>query len=108
MSSNARHINKSVDVTTTILCLLQGFFTGLGKGVVGTVTKPVAGVLDFASEAASAVRDTSKSKFRHQPKRIRERRCCLGPGGLLPVYSKHHAENQKFLYALNENNFQEL
>ena len=33
--------------------------TGLGKGLVGTVTKPVVGVLDFASGAATAIRDTS-------------------------------------------------
>lgn len=34
-----------------------GFFSGLGKGLVGTVTKPVAGALDFASETAQTVRD---------------------------------------------------
>lgn len=36
---------------------VSGFFTGLGKGLVGTVTKPVAGALDFASETAQTVRD---------------------------------------------------
>lgn len=29
---------------------ISGFFSGLGKGIVGTVTKPVLGVLDLASE----------------------------------------------------------
>lgn len=38
----------------------QGFVTGLGKGIVGTVTKPVVGMLDLASETASAVRDSSR------------------------------------------------
>jgi len=33
--------------------------SGFGKGVVGTVTKPVVGVLDFASGAATAIRDSS-------------------------------------------------
>lgn len=36
---------------------VSGFFSGLGKGLVGTVTKPVAGALDFASETAQTVRD---------------------------------------------------
>lgn len=36
---------------------MSGFFSGLGKGLVGTVTKPVAGALDFASETAQTVRD---------------------------------------------------
>lgn len=36
---------------------VAGFFSGLGKGIVGTVTKPVAGALDFASETAQTVRD---------------------------------------------------
>ncbi|CAG9783496.1 unnamed protein product [Diatraea saccharalis] len=39
---------------------LPGFLAGVGKGLVGTVTKPVIGVLDLAAETASAVRDTSR------------------------------------------------
>uniref|UniRef100_A0A803TT66 UBA domain-containing protein n=1 Tax=Anolis carolinensis TaxID=28377 RepID=A0A803TT66_ANOCA len=38
---------------------VSGFISGLGKGLVGTVTKPVAGALDFASETAQAVRETA-------------------------------------------------
>lgn len=44
---------------------VTGFFSGLGKGLVGTVTKPMAGALDFASETAQTVRDmTSLSNHR--------------------------------------------
>lgn len=39
---------------------VQGMFSGIGKGLVGAVTKPVVGVLDFASETARAVRDSSR------------------------------------------------
>ncbi|KAL1131087.1 hypothetical protein AAG570_012324 [Ranatra chinensis] len=39
---------------------LQGFISGLGRGLVGTVTKPVVGMLDLATETASAVRDSSR------------------------------------------------
>ncbi len=122
--------------------------TGFGKGLVGTITKPVAGVLDFASGTASAVRDTSRSSARLQvrqtlrvrsesggincislltrclmfviemstlqsllilqPPRCRKPRCCYGPGGLLPSYSKHHATAQEFLFSLNQNNYNEM
>lgn len=43
---------------------LQGFVTGLGKGLVGTVTKPVVGMLDLASETATAVRDSSRRQVK--------------------------------------------
>uniref|UniRef100_A0A672L9C3 Vacuolar protein sorting 13 homolog D n=1 Tax=Sinocyclocheilus grahami TaxID=75366 RepID=A0A672L9C3_SINGR len=42
-----------------------GFFSGLGKGLVGTVTKPVAGALDFASETAQTVRDMASLSNRY-------------------------------------------
>lgn len=42
---------------------LGGFLAGVGKGLVGTVTKPVIGVLDFAAETASALRDTSRRYY---------------------------------------------
>lgn len=37
-----------------------GFVSGLSKGVLGTFTKPAVGMLDFASGAATAVRDSSR------------------------------------------------
>ena len=85
----------------------QGFVVGIGKGVVGTVTKPVAGILDFASEAASAVRDTSKNSSHIWPDGTRLSRCCFGPRGLLPGYSEHHARGQMLLHKLNNNNYSE-
>ena len=75
---------------------------------MGTVAKPVAGVLDLASATASAVRDSSRSSLKMHPKPIREARCCHGPGGLLPVYSTHQAKAQRNLFALNENNYREM
>jgi hypothetical protein len=37
-----------------------GFFTGIGWGLVGTISKPAIGVLDFASGAATAVKESSR------------------------------------------------
>lgn len=44
---------------------VSGFFSGLGKGLVGTVTKPMAGALDFASETAQTVRDMASLSNRY-------------------------------------------
>ncbi|XP_044138116.1 LOW QUALITY PROTEIN: vacuolar protein sorting-associated protein 13D [Bufo gargarizans] len=82
---------------------ISGFISGLGKGLVGTVTKPVAGALDFASETAQAVRDTATlSGHRMQVQRVRRPRCCTSPQGLLPRYSETQAEGQEQLFRLTD------
>lgn len=35
---------------------VEGFFKGLGKGAVGLVARPTAGVVDFASGSLDAVK----------------------------------------------------
>ncbi|CAK9827070.1 Intermembrane lipid transfer protein Vps13D [Anthophora retusa] len=85
-----------------------GFFAGFGKGVVGTITKPVVGVLDLATETATAVRETSRSAHRTIPKRDRFPRVASGSAGLLPPYNRQQAEGQEFLYMINEHNYSEL
>lgn len=86
----------------------QGFISGLGKGIVGTVTKPVIGMLDLASETANAVRETSKSSNRVLPERKRLPRCVTGaPGGLLPPYATLQARGQQYLFLVNKRNFGE-
>ncbi|XP_067328891.1 intermembrane lipid transfer protein VPS13D isoform X8 [Anolis sagrei] len=83
---------------------VSGFISGLGKGLVGTVTKPVAGALDFASETAQAVRETATlTGPRTQAERVRKPRCCRGPQGLLPRYSESQAEGQELHYKLTDN-----
>ncbi|XP_055636021.1 intermembrane lipid transfer protein Vps13D isoform X3 [Toxorhynchites rutilus septentrionalis] len=87
---------------------LSGFLTGLGKGLVGTVTKPVIGVLDLASETANAVREQSKSSSRILPERKRHPRVVTGaPGGLLPPFSSLQSKGQQYLYLINKRNFSE-
>ncbi|XP_015598611.1 vacuolar protein sorting-associated protein 13D isoform X2 [Cephus cinctus] len=85
-----------------------GFFAGFGKGVVGTLTKPVVGVLDLATETATAVRETSRSAHRAIPKRDRLPRVASGPAGLLPPYNHQQAEGQEFLYSINSRDYSEL
>ncbi|KAK0083635.1 hypothetical protein PV325_008476 [Microctonus aethiopoides] len=85
-----------------------GFFSGFGKGIVGTFTKPVVGILDFATETATAVRESSRSAHRTIPKRYRLPRVASGPAGLLPPYNNQQAEGQEFLYNINDRNYSEL
>lgn len=59
-----------------------GLFTGLGWGLVGTVSKPAIGVLDFASGAATAVKESSRSVHKQLPPRLRPARLVVGPGRL--------------------------
>lgn len=86
---------------------LPGFLAGVGKGLVGTVTKPVIGVLDLAAETASAVRDTSRRSDRWLPARVRGPRCAAGPGGLLPRYSHTQSQGAQFLYEINRHDYSE-
>ena len=85
---------------------LSGLFTGLGKGLVGIVTKPAVGILDLANGAASAVRDSSRSSSKEVPRRLRPPRLVAGPRGLLPRYCERHARGQELLYILNERCYQ--
>ena len=39
---------------------VEGFISGFGKGVIGTVTKPALGILDFATGAAATIRDGAR------------------------------------------------
>uniref|UniRef100_A0A8C2EHE7 Vacuolar protein sorting 13 homolog D n=1 Tax=Cyprinus carpio TaxID=7962 RepID=A0A8C2EHE7_CYPCA len=82
---------------------VSGFFSGLGKGLVGTVTKPVAGALDFASETAQTVRDMASLSNRLSVQRVRKPRCCKGPQGLLPRFSSLQADGQEQLFHLTDN-----
>ena len=43
---------------------ITGLFTGLGWGLVGTISKPAIGMLDLATGAATAVRESSRSSSR--------------------------------------------
>ncbi|TSM04819.1 Vacuolar protein sorting-associated protein 13D [Bagarius yarrelli] len=81
---------------------VSGFFSGLGKGLVGTVTKPVAGALDFASETAQTMAG-QLAKDMLNVQRVRKPRCCKGPQGLLPRFSSTQADGQEQLFQLTDN-----
>jgi len=83
---------------------VSGAFAGLGKGAVGTVSKPIVGMLDFTNGIASAIRETSKTNYKMEVSRVRESRCCATPGALLTPFSRSDSEGQKILYQVNSFN----
>lgn len=79
---------------------ITGLFTGLGWGLIGTISKPAIGVLDLATGAASAVRESSKSSLKQLPPKVRPARVVVGPGGSMPVYSASDSQGQELMYRL--------
>lgn len=71
-----------------------GFFKGLGKGAVGLVARPTAGIADFASGSLDAVRratDMTVEVVRLRPRRF------LHSDGVVRPFSLHQAEGNRLL-----------
>ncbi|KAJ3842350.1 vacuolar protein sorting-associated protein 13 [Lentinula raphanica] len=77
-----------------------GFFKGMGKGIVGAVTKPVVGVFDLASNVSEGIRNTT-TVF-DSPDRDRVRLPRLVPHDqVLKPYSAREAMGQYWMRDLN-------
>ncbi|KAJ3800717.1 vacuolar protein sorting-associated protein 13 [Lentinula aff. detonsa] len=77
-----------------------GFFKGMGKGLVGAVTKPVVGVFDLASNVSEGIRNTT-TVF-DSPDRDRVRLPRLVPHDqVLKPYSAREAMGQYWMRDLN-------
>lgn len=81
---------------------VEGFFKGFGKGVVGLVTRPTAGVIDFASGSFGAVRRATE--LNEEAKRVRSPRF-LQPDSLVRPYIKDEAEGNKILIELEKGKY---
>ncbi|KAI9287283.1 vacuolar protein sorting-associated protein vps13 [Umbelopsis sp. AD052] len=68
-----------------------GFFTGVGKGLVGVVTKPMVGVFDLASNVTEGIRNTTAGDTLID--RVRAPRH-VGADGILTQYSTREAQGQ--------------
>ena len=74
---------------------LLGFVAGVGKGVVGTIAKPIAGTLDLVSNTSAALRaQTLSSTDAHDRRRLP--RSCMGPGRVLPIYTPRSAKGLQY------------
>ena len=69
---------------------------------MGTVAKPVAGLLDFASGTTAALRESLSRFNRGVPQPVRLKRCCVGATGALTCYSLQLARGEEYLMRLND------
>ena len=74
----------------------------MGKGLIGTVAKPVVGLFDLASGTSAAIRETTSRVSRVHPPPVRLRRCCIGPTGNMTCYSMVQAKGQEYLLRIND------
>jgi len=77
-----------------------GFFKGVGKGLVGAVTKPVVGVFDLASNVSEGIRNTTTVFDNPERDRVRLPRLVSADAVLRP-YSSREALGQSWMRDLN-------
>ncbi|KAJ8084002.1 Vacuolar protein sorting-associated protein 13 [Marasmius tenuissimus] len=83
-----------------------GFFKGMGKGIVGAVTKPVVGVFDLASNVSEGIRNTT-TVF-DNPDRDRVRLPRLVPHDhVLKPYSAREALGQYWMRDLKDSSYRQ-
>ncbi|GLH03016.1 Vacuolar protein sorting-associated protein 13 [Gryllus bimaculatus] len=81
---------------------VEGFFKGFGKGMVGLVARPTAGIIDFASGSFDAIRRTTETTVdveRQRPPRFFRR------DGRVRPYVFAEAEGNKILQDLEKKDF---
>jgi len=83
-----------------------GFFKGVGKGLVGAITKPAVGFFDLASNLSEGVRNTTTVFDRPARERIRYPRH-VPPDGVLVPFSERSAAGQYWLKDLENGAYRE-
>ncbi|KAM3967394.1 vacuolar protein sorting 13C isoform 2-T2 [Aphomia sociella] len=81
---------------------VEGFFKGLGKGAVGLVARPTAGVVDFASGSLDAVKRAAD--LSEEVTKRRAARYLPADSGVRP-YSRLDAEGYKMLFELEKGKY---
>lgn len=78
-----------------------GFFSGIGKGLVGAPIKPVSGVFEAVSQAAEGIRKTTKYFDSEEKRRARLPRA-IGVDDTLRPFTAEHAIGQMYLFEVLE------
>lgn len=73
-----------------------GFFKGVGRGLVGAVTKPVIGVFDLASNVTEGIRNTTTVFDPQDIDRVRLPRF-IADDGVLRAYNERESLGQSWL-----------
>ncbi|KAI8929325.1 hypothetical protein BC831DRAFT_410850 [Entophlyctis helioformis] len=80
-----------------------GFFMGLGKGIVGAVTKPMIGVVDLATSVSEGIKNTT-TVFDSDLDRQRLPRF-IGKDKILKPYDQREALGQSWLKSIENGRF---
>jgi len=81
-----------------------GFFKGVGRGLVGAVTKPMVGVFDLASNVTEGIRNGTSAHVQSSLERVRPPRFVSSEGILRP-YRERDAKGQQLLRDLENKQF---
>lgn len=81
-----------------------GFFKGIGKGLVGAVTKPAIGVFDLASNVSEGIRNTTTVFDTDGLDRVRLTRF-IGTDGIVRPYNQRDALGQFWLKQLDNGKY---
>lgn len=84
----------------------EGFFVGLGRGLVGAVVKPAVGVLDLASRTTEGIKNTpdmleAKAHPRRAPR-------FFGPDRILRVYNADRAHERERLRTMKGGRYRSM
>jgi len=82
----------------------QGFIKGVGKGLVGFVTKPVVGVFDLASNVTEGIRNTTTVFDENDLSPVRLPRF-VGRDSILRCYQQREALGQSWLKELEDGKY---
>ncbi|TIC36939.1 hypothetical protein E3Q08_04156 [Wallemia mellicola] len=81
-----------------------GFFKGVGRGLVGAVTKPVIGVFDLASNVTEGIRNTTTVFDPQDIDRVRLPRY-IADDGVLRAYNERESLGQSWLKNVENGKF---
>lgn len=81
-----------------------GFFKGIGKGVVGAVTKPMVGVTDLVSSSFEGIRNTTTVFDQNDIDRVRMPRF-IADDGILRPFNEREALGQSWLKSLEDGKY---
>jgi vacuolar protein sorting-associated protein 13A/C len=84
----------------------EGFFKGLGIGVIGLAARPVMGVMDLATQTTKGIRNTTTMFDKKVTSRKRPPRY-IGPDKVLEPYNREKAEGAELMTLVDDNQFKD-
>eukprot|EP00911_Craspedida_sp_UC1_P002454 UC1_evm1s1827 len=76
----------------------KGFFKGIGKGLIGVVAKPMAGIVDLTTTTVDSLR-----RLAHDDEHVSRYRLprCIRPDKVVRIYSAYEAEGAALFHSIS-------